>query len=113
MAHYLVELYSPTPAWLALDEERRQAYFSAIGAGMLELGKAGVEAVAVGEIDDKIDHSAAQRYFAIWKLPNRDMAHHLVAAISETGWHQWFDTVNATGESVDFGAHLKQLNAAS
>ncbi len=35
--HYLLELYSPKPAWLALDGAARQAYFDTVGAGMAAL----------------------------------------------------------------------------
>lgn len=37
MAHYLIELYSPKPAWLALDQAGRAAFFDDVGAGMATL----------------------------------------------------------------------------
>jgi hypothetical protein len=41
MTHYLAELYSPKPAWLALDQNGRQQFFDAIGAGMGALSALG------------------------------------------------------------------------
>jgi len=41
MAHYLAELYSPKPAWLALDQTSRRQFFKAIGAGMGALSALG------------------------------------------------------------------------
>jgi len=37
VTHHLTELYSPKPAWLALDQLDRQRFFEKIGAGMATL----------------------------------------------------------------------------
>ena len=41
MTHYLAELYTPTPAWLALSQTARQQFFEAIGTGMANLAALG------------------------------------------------------------------------
>ncbi len=33
----------------------------------------------------------------------------LIAGITATGWHDYFDTVNAAGAGTDLGGHLAQL----
>ena len=93
--HYLLELYSPKPAWLALDGAARQAYFATVGAGMAALSGSGAEALAMGAVDGgKLDEAALDA---------------LLAGIAATGWHDYFDTINAAGPAVDFPDHLAQL----
>ena len=81
MAHYLAELYSPKPAWLALDQTRRQQFFQSIGAGMAALAALGVEAVALGETDGATLHAPSQRFFAIWRGPDAAAIAALVSGI--------------------------------
>jgi hypothetical protein len=112
MAHYLMELYSPKQRWLDLDAGARIAYFDAVGAGMGGLASAGIEVVAMGETDAAVSQAASQRYFAVWRLPNAELVQTLVSAIAATGWHDYFDTINAAGQSVAFATHVEQLCAA-
>ena len=58
MTHYLAELYTPTPAWLALSQTARQQFFEAIGTGMANLAALGVEPIALGETDAATLHGA-------------------------------------------------------
>ncbi len=111
MTQYLAELYSPKPDWLALSAEQRQTYFAQIAEGMPALIDLGVEVLAMGETEPAL-YGAPQQFFAIWRLPNAAVRDLLLAAIAETGWHAYFDTINAAGQAVDFPTHLMQLNAA-
>ena len=110
--HYLLELYSPTPAWLALDGAARQAYFATVGAGMAALAGRGAEALAMGAIDGGKPHAAPQQFYAVWCFPDEAALDALLAGIAATGWHDYFTTLNAAGPAVDFPAHLAQLAAA-
>lgn len=111
MTHYLAELYTPTPAWLALSPEARQQFFEAIGAGMAGLSALGVEPIALGETDATTLHGASQPFFAIWRGPDASAIDALVQGIAASGWHDYFETVNATGAGVSLTAHLSQLAA--
>lgn len=111
MAHYLAELYSPKPAWLALEQTRRQQFFQNIGAGMAALASLGVEALALGETDAATLHAPSQRFFAIWRGPDAAAIAALVSGIDASGWHDYFETINATGAGVDLQTHLAQLAA--
>lgn len=51
MTHYLAELYSPKPQWLALDQAARLQFFEAVGAGLQALSELGVEAITLGQTD--------------------------------------------------------------
>lgn len=82
-------------AWLALDGAARQVYFDTVGA-----------------IDGGKLHAAAQQFYAVWRFPDETALDALLSGIAATGWHDYFDTVNAAGPAVDFPIHLAQLAAA-
>ena len=111
MAHYLAELYSPKPAWLALDQAGRHRFFEAIGSGMGALSALGVEALALGEADAATLHAPTQKFFAIWRAPDAAAMNALVSGIAASGWHDYFETINAAGPGVDLNGHLAQLAA--
>lgn len=47
MSHYLVELYSPNPAWLALPAAQRQQFLDAVASAMGGLAAMGVQVLAL------------------------------------------------------------------
>ncbi|NUS70646.1 MAG: hypothetical protein HOQ41_20030, partial [Ensifer adhaerens] len=51
MPHYLTELYSAKPAWLALPRQGRQQFLAAIGSAMPGLTALGVELITFGQVD--------------------------------------------------------------
>jgi hypothetical protein len=112
MTQYLAELYTPRPAWLALDHQRRVAFFEDIGTGMAQLLALGVEAIAFGQTDATKIHAASQQFFAIWRFSDEAALNALLDGINASGWHDYFDTVNAAGAGVDFTGHVAQLVAA-
>ncbi|KAB0536898.1 hypothetical protein HNQ68_002994 [Pseudochrobactrum saccharolyticum] len=111
MTHYLAELYSPKAAWLTLSPEQRQAFFATIGSGMGGLSELGIEPLAFGQTDSSQLHPAQQQFFAIWKFSDKAAVTALLEAIAATGWHDYFDTINAAGEATDMNTHLAQLAA--
>ncbi|MGQ3674892.1 DUF6616 family protein [Xanthobacter sp. TB0139] len=112
MSHMLIELYTPRAAWLALDEAARQAFFARIGAGMEGLLGRGITPMAFGAVDDAMAHGAPQRFFAIWQAPDAAGLKALLEGIALSGWHDYFDTLNAGGVAEDLPAHLQALAAA-
>ncbi|MCJ8150285.1 DUF6616 family protein [Shinella sedimenti] len=112
MTYYLAELYSPRPAWLALDQASRGEFFETVGAGMAPLIARGIEPLASGEVESTALHSASQQFFALWRAPDQASMDALLSAIADTGWHEYFETINATGVGGDLNRHLGQLAAA-
>ena len=109
MAEYLAELYSPKQNWLALEPQERMAFFEEVGRGMAALTALNVEPLALGEVDAQLAHAPSQRFFALWKCPDRAALEALVAGIAASGWHEYFETVNAAGTGTDLNGHLAQL----
>lgn len=113
MAHCLIELYSPKPAWLTLDRAARTRFFAAVETGMADLSGLGIEPIAFGETEAGTRHAAAQLFFAIWRAPDSHAMSALIAGIAASGWHDYFETINATGAAVDLATHVTQLAAVS
>lgn len=109
MAYYLAELYTPRPAWLALDANARQQYLAAVATGMAGLSALGIEAITLGATDAGLPYAPTQTFFALWKCPEKPALDALVGGIAASGWHDYFETVNAGGEGTDFAGHLAQL----
>lgn len=49
------------------------------------------------------------RFMAIWRCPDPAAAEAMLAGIAATGWHDYFDTVNAVGAETGLEAHLGDL----
>lgn len=109
--HYLVELYSPKPAWLALPQSARADFFAAIGQAMAPLAEQGVEALTLAETERTIAHASPHQFLAIWRFPTPASGQMLLAGIAASGWYDYFDTVNASCASTDFASHLAALTA--
>lgn len=110
MVQYLVELYTPKPAWLALDQSSRQQFFATIGSGLTAISALGIEAIALGEVDATKLHAAPQTFFAIWHCPDDAALDALLSGIAASGWHDYFTTINAAGAGSDLADHLRRLS---
>lgn len=70
-----------------------------------------IEAVALGETEACAVHAAPQQFFAIWRAPDAKALDVLISGIAGSGWHDYFDTVNAVGSGIDLHGHLAKLAA--
>jgi hypothetical protein len=68
-----------------------------------------VEIIAMGSVDHNKNHSAPQSFFALWKFADESSLDALLEGIRATGWHDYFDTVNASGRVGDIASHLEVL----
>jgi hypothetical protein len=93
-----VECWKARQAWLDLDKEARAAYMNALGNGIGELIKAGVEIVTWSRNDPATSQAAPFDYFAIWKFPSPELATGFEKVVEQSGWYQYFEQVNLKGE---------------
>ncbi len=112
MSHYLVELYTPKPAWLALPAAQREQFLHGIRSAMVELSSLGVEVLTLGEAEPDIDNASEHRFLGIWRFPGLQSRDALLAGIQASGWYGYFDHVNAAGARADLADHLSALTAA-
>lgn len=109
MSHYLIELYTPKPAWSALGPKARAAFFVKIAGGFEPLSQLGIEAIALGDCDPALLHASGHAFFGLWRAPDEAALTALVDGIAASGWHDYFETVNAGGRGGDLADHLRQL----
>ncbi len=112
MPHYLVELYSPNPAWLALPVAQRQQFLEGVASAMGSLAALGVEVLALAETDGRLDQASPHRFLGIWRFPDTAARDALLAGIKASGWYGYFDHVNAASGAGGFESHLKALAQA-
>ena len=112
MSHFLVELYTPNAAWLALPVEQRQQFLGNIGNAMSGLANLGVEVLALAETEPGIDRSSEHRFLGIWRFPDAQARNALLTGIKASGWYDYFNHVNAAGSEGSFENHLAALTAA-
>ncbi|MBO1747913.1 MULTISPECIES: DUF6616 family protein [Stenotrophomonas] len=111
MSHLLIELYAATPAWKALRAEQRNAFFTRIGAGMQQLDPARIAPLAMGRVASNVSYASTEQFYAVWRCGSRADADALMAAISATGWHDYFTTTSAVGAVDAMAQHLADLAA--
>lgn len=112
MSHYLVELYSLNPAWLALPAAQRQQFLDAVASAMGGLAAMGVQVLALAETDATLDRASPHRFLGIWRFPDTAARDALLAGIKASGWYGYFDHVNAASGTGGLESHLKALAEA-
>lgn len=108
MSHYLVELYSPNPAWLALPAAQRQQFLE----GCQRHGQPGCHGRAgagPGRDRERPDQASPHRFLGIWRFPDTAARDALLAGIKASGWYGYFDHVNAASGTGGLESHLKAL----
>jgi hypothetical protein len=93
-----VELWKPRASWRALPQEARDAFVAGIGPAIAQLALAGVELIGFARSDTDTEHRADCVWIAAWRMPTRDLALALERAVSDSGFHDHFEQVNARGE---------------
>ena len=73
---------------------------------MLERGG---ELVGVGSADPGTSHDAGYDFYAVWKLPTREIVQMFEKGIEDDGWYAYFEQVNASGELMEFDALAQRL----
>lgn len=109
--HYLIELYTPKPAWLRLPASDRQAFLDAIAQAMAGMAEQGIELLTLAETDAGIDQASPHRYLGIWRFAGRQSRDALLAGIAASGWYAYFDHLNAACGTGDMPQHLRALQA--
>lgn len=112
MSHYLVELYTPNSAWLALSAEQRQHFLGGIGLALNQLSSLGVEVLSLAATDSNIDQGTMHTFLGIWRFPDQTARDALLAGIKASGWYDYFDHVNAACTQGAADIHLAALAAA-
>ncbi|MBZ9731150.1 nuclear transport factor 2 family protein [Salegentibacter sp. JZCK2] len=107
--HLYVELWNPKQAWLDLSTEERQSFFSKVGGEIEKLTGAGVEVLGFAVNDKETPNRSDHKYIAVWKMPSKDHVEMLENSVSQAGWYDYFEQVNARGELISPPAVLEDM----
>lgn len=98
--HLYVELWNVKQPWLDLSAEERQSYFDKVGSEIEKMTDAGIEIVGFAINNENTSHRSDHRYLAVWKMPTPEHVKMLEESVSQAGWYQYFDQVNAGGKLI-------------
>ena len=107
--YLFVECWKARPEWLALNAEARGAYMAQLGQGIEELLKAGVEIISWSLNDADTAKRSSFDYFAVWKFPNKEFVKGFEQVVEQSGWYNYFDQVNLSGELSDPSVNIAKL----
>lgn len=96
--HLYLELWKPRDAWRALSAEERQQFVEGIGPAIAGLLESGIELIGFARSDVDTTHRADYAYLAAWRMPSKDHALALENAVTDSGFHDFFEQINARGE---------------
>jgi len=104
-----VELWTARPEWLALSEEERRSYIESVGGSIGSLVALGAEPIGTALDDADTPHATGHRFLCAWRMPSREMARKLEEEVEKSGWHRYFDQVNARGPILDMDETLEAM----
>ena len=95
-----IELWKAKDTWKQLSLSERQAYVAQIGPVMEDLMKKGVVIEAWGINEDATPFASEYDFFAVTKLPSRELLSEFEAIVEGAGWYNYFDQVNVSGSAM-------------
>ena len=95
-----IELWKAKDAWKQLLLSERQEYVAQIGPVMEDLMKKGVVIEAWGTNEDGTPFASDYNFFAITKLPSKELLEEFEAIVEGAGWYNYFDQVNVSGSPM-------------
>lgn len=99
--YVLTEIWNAKPAWLALSQAQRAAFFEQeVGPLLGRFIEAGAEILGCVMNDNDGPERLDYAYMAVWKLPNKELSDQLLAAATEIGFLEYFDQANFSGNVI-------------
>lgn len=95
--YVVVEMWTPTPAFLAADEETRTELFARIQAAITQLAQVGFVTLGWGKVEPA-ENSTSHEWFAVWQAPSRELADRFLGGVESSGWYGYFEQSNVVGE---------------
>jgi hypothetical protein len=108
-----IELYRYKPAWTALEESQRADYIAKVIANVGQLAGIGIRVIGYGRNDRSTSQRAAYDFFCVYLIPNADTQRAFESQIAKSGWYDFFDQVNVSGNATPFAdllsSHVKDV----
>lgn len=105
--HLVVELWKPTPAFLAAPSAVREEIIAGVRGGIEQMAAAGIHTLGWGRVTPSEDHPPGYDWFSVWEIPSPELVDAFFAGVAASGWYDWFEQVNIAGELESAAAVLE------
>jgi len=106
MQEIFIELYNYRPAWAKCPESERTDFAKKVVEAVKGLTSAGVDVVAYGMNSPETDRRAPYDFFCVYRVPNVELQREFERQVAASGWYDYFEQVNVSGDAKDFEAVL-------
>ncbi|VIO78176.1 hypothetical protein CI1B_72730 [Bradyrhizobium ivorense] len=106
MQQIFIELYNYRPAWAERSEGERTEFARTIAEAVKGLKSAGVDVIAYGMNSPATDCRAPYDFFCVYRVPNAEFQREFERQVAASGWYDYFEQVNVSGDAEDFEAVL-------
>jgi hypothetical protein len=94
--HAFIGHWRAKPLWLGLGIAARTAYLSKLSiAVQAAVGNTG-EMVAWGS--DELNRDGGERFFSVWRFPDKNSAETYATVLKREGWFDYFDSDTLIGQ---------------
>lgn len=104
------ELWNAKPAFLDAPATVREEIIGGVRGGIEQMAGMGIRTLGWGRVAPSSDHPSGYDWFAVWEIPSPQLVDAFFSGVAASGWYDWFEQVNVSGEleSVDvvLQAHL-------
>ena len=96
--YFYIEHWKPRPKWLALTPEDRGKFLFDVSPALQGLVDAGGE--LIGYLVDGVEARKWKDggFLRLWKMPEKEFAQRIEAALEQAGWDEFFEPGPARGE---------------
>src|SRR6476620_1596854 len=102
MQHIFVELYNYAPSWSKCPESKRTEFVKKVIEAVNGLKSAGVDVIAYGKNSHETDRRAPYDFFCVYRVPSAEFQREFERQITASGWYEYFEQVNVSGDAGDF-----------
>jgi len=106
MQQIFIELYNYRPAWAKCSKSDRTDFVRKVVEAVKGLKSAGVDVVGYGTNSTQTDHRAPYDFFCVYRVPNVNVQRAFEQQVAASGWYEYFEQVNVSGDANDFEAVL-------
>ena len=95
--YYYIEEWKHRREWLAMTPEDRGKFLFDLSPTIQSLIDDGAELIGYC-VDHNGRHDRTDRFLRVWRIPDKEFAERIEAALEKAGWHTFFERGDARGE---------------
>jgi len=104
-----IEFWKAKDSWHELSTEKRAEYLGQIAPVMQDLISKGAVIDAWGVNDDETPQRADFDFYAITKLPTKELLDTFQTIVDQAGWYTYFEQINLTGDNIGAEAVIGKM----